>query len=86
MSYGLSRVGPGEVAATYDEVDRIMCTGFNWAGPSALADLYGIERTMKELERYSLPVPELLKSAVKGDIPRPLFRLPNLTVGRYLGG
>ena len=57
-----------------------------WAAPSALADLYGLERTVKELERYSLPVPEILKSAVKGEIPRPLFNLPNLAAGRYLGG
>ncbi len=86
VSYGLNRVGPGEVVATYDEVDRIMSNGFNWAGPSALADVIGLERTMKELERYSLPVPELLKSAVKGEIPTPLFNLPNVTPGRYFGG
>jgi 3-hydroxyacyl-CoA dehydrogenase len=86
MSYGLSRVGPGEVVATYDEVDRIMSNGFNWAGPSALADIIGLERAVKELERYSLPVPELLKAAVRGDIPAPLFNLPNITPGRYFGG
>jgi len=86
MSYGLSRVGPGEVVATYDEVDRIMCNGFNWAGPSALADTMGLPRAVKELERYSLPVPEILKSAVKGDIPTPLFNLPNISSGRYFGG
>ena len=86
VSYGLNRVGPGEVVATYDEVDRIMCNGFNWAGPSSLADIIGLERTAKELERYSLPIPEILKSAVKGEIPTPLFNLPNITPGRYFGG
>jgi 3-hydroxyacyl-CoA dehydrogenase len=86
VSYALNRFGPGEVVAAYDDVDRIMSAGFNWVPPSGLVDIIGVERTIKELERLSLPVPSLLKAAAKGEVATPLFNLPFVTPGRYFAG
>ena len=86
VSYGLNRVGPGEVVETYADVDRIMTAGFNWAPPSGLVDLIGLQRTIDLLKRYSLPVPKLLDAAVRGEVKTPLFNLPFVTPGRYFAG
>lgn len=86
VSYALNRVGAGEVVERYEDVDRIMSAGFNWAPPSALVDLIGLERTVEALERYSLPVPALLTAAKRGDVPTPLFNLPFVAPGRYFAG
>jgi hypothetical protein len=86
VSYALNRFGPGEVVASYDQIDRIMSAGFNWVPPTGLVDLIGVERTVQELERLGLPVPNLLAAARKGDVPTPLFNLPFVTPGRYLAG
>ena len=86
VSYALNRVGPGEVVREYADVDRIMTAGFNWAPPSGLVDLMGLDQTIAMLERYNLSVPALLTAAKKGEIPTPLFNLPSITVGRYLSG
>lgn len=86
ISYGLNRFGPGEVVATYTDVDRIMTAGFNWAPPSGLVDLIGLQRTIDQLKRYSLPVPALLDAASRGEVQTPLFNLPFVTTGRYLAG
>jgi 3-hydroxyacyl-CoA dehydrogenase len=86
VSYALNRFGPGEVVASYDQVDRIMSAGFNWVPPSGLVDLIGVDRTIQELERLALPVPSLLHAASKGEVPTPLFNLPFVTPGRYFAG
>lgn len=86
VSYALNRAGPGEVVQQYRDVDRIMSAGFNWAPPSALVDLIGAGRTRELLERYDLPVPELVAAAARGDVPAPLFNLPFVSVGRYFSG
>lgn len=86
VSYALNRVGPDEVVASYQDVDRIMATGFNWAPPSALVDLIGLDRTIAALERYRLAVPEVLSAARRGELPTPLFRQPHMSAGRYFGG
>jgi len=86
LSYGLHRFGPGEVVAGYDDVDRIMTAGFNWAPPSALVDLIGPARTVRELERAQLPIPAIVAAAARGEVPTPLFRLPSITPGRYFAG
>src|SRR5262245_52189904 len=39
VSYGLNRVGEGEVVAQPRDVNRIMGFGFNWAPPSVLVDV-----------------------------------------------
>jgi 3-hydroxyacyl-CoA dehydrogenase len=80
VSYGLNRVGDNEVVRSASDVDRIMGFGFNWAPPTVLVDVIGLKETVKQLERYSLPVPAVLKKAEPG---RPLFREPNVNVGRF---
>ncbi|MBI2760983.1 MAG: 3-hydroxyacyl-CoA dehydrogenase family protein [Chloroflexi bacterium] len=86
VSYALNRVGKGEVVASYEDVDRIMTAGFNWAPPSALVDLIGLDRTIKGLEQYNLSVPALLTAAKKGEVKTPLFNLPFVSAGRYFSG
>jgi hypothetical protein len=86
VSYGLNRVGPDEVVETYTDIDRIMTAGFNWAPPSGLVDLIGVERTRKLLDQYGLPVPAVVDAAARGDLPTPLFNVPFVTVGRYFAG
>lgn len=86
VSYALNRVGTGEVVASYADVDRIMTAGFNWAPPSALVDMIGVERTIKALEQYGLPVPALLTAAARGEVRTPLFNLPFVAPGRYFAG
>jgi 3-hydroxyacyl-CoA dehydrogenase len=86
VSYGLNRVGPGEVVETYQDIDRIMTAGFNWAPPSGLVDLIGVERTKKLLDRYELPVPAVVDAAARGEVKTPLFNLPFVGLGRYFAG
>lgn len=86
VSYALNRVGEGEVVQRYQDVDRIMSSGFNWAPPSALVDLIGVERTVQALEQNKLPVPAVLGAAMRKEIPTPLFNLPFVAAGRYFAG
>ncbi len=86
VSYALNRVGPNEVVQRYEDVDRIMSAGFNWAPPSALVDLIGARRTQELLERYDLAVPALVAAAACREVPAPLFNLPFVSAGRYLSG
>lgn len=80
VSYGLNRVGPDEVVRSARDVDRIMGFGFNWAPPTVLVDVIGLKETIRQLERYQLPVPKVLKDA-KAD--QPLFREPHVNHGRF---
>ncbi|MHB8575993.1 MAG: 3-hydroxyacyl-CoA dehydrogenase family protein [Dehalococcoidia bacterium] len=88
VSYALNRAGTGPeaVVTRYEDVDRIMSSGFNWAPPSALVDFIGPRRTQELLERYNLPVPALVSAAARGDIALPLFKLPFIAAGRYFAG
>lgn len=80
VSYGLNRVGDGEVVRQPRDVDRIMGFGFNWAPPTVLVDVIGLTTTVAQLERYDLPVPAVLRSA-KADAR--LFTEPNVNPGRF---
>jgi 3-hydroxyacyl-CoA dehydrogenase len=86
VSYALNRVGPAEVVGDYDAVDRIMTAGFNWAPPSGLVDLIGLQQTIDALKRYELPASPLLDAALRGEVHTPLFKLPFVTPGRYFAG
>lgn len=86
VSYALHRVGPGEVVARAEDIDRIMSSGFNWVPPTALVDLIGPAETVAALERCGLPVPALVKAAARGEAASPLFALPFVTPGRYFCG
>jgi hypothetical protein len=83
ISYALNRVGEGEVVREARDVDRIMGFGFNWAPPSVLVDLIGLEETRKQLEKYGLPVPRVLREAQPG---QRLFREPHVNIGRFFAG
>lgn len=55
----------GEVTETQygiDGIDRVMTTGYNWAGPSMLVRMLGGKsRTIELLQSQKLPVPETLR-------------------------
>jgi hypothetical protein len=55
----------GEVTETQygiDGIDRVMTTGYNWAGPSMLVRMLGGKsRAMELLQSKQLPVPDALK-------------------------
>jgi len=80
VSYGLNRVGEGEVVAQPRDVDRIMGFGFNWAPPSVLVDVIGAKETVKAIEAAGLPVPKVLSSLKPGE---KLFRERGVNVGRF---
>ncbi len=80
VSYGLNRVGDHEVVRSARDVDLIMGFGFNWAPPSVLVDVVGLKETIKQLERYDLPVPRVLTDAPAGS---KLFNEPHVNVGRF---
>jgi 3-hydroxyacyl-CoA dehydrogenase len=84
VSYALNRVG--EVVEDYAAIDRIMTSGFNWAPPSGLVDMIGVERTRQALEQYGLPVPSLIEAAARKEVKTPLFNLPFVSAGRYFSG
>lgn len=80
VSYGLNRVGDGEVVAEPRGVDLIMGFGFNWAPPTVLVDVFGVKETIAAIERCGLAVPAVLKNAKPGE---PLFREPHVNIGRF---
>jgi 3-hydroxyacyl-CoA dehydrogenase len=82
ISYALNRVGDNEVVRSARDVDRIMGFGFNWAPPSVLVDLLGVEATLRLLDASRLPVPRVLSEAAKRPHER-LFREPYVNVGRF---
>lgn len=81
ISYAFGRVG--EVTPSIAGIDRIMAAGFNWAPPSALVDLMGIEAAVEMIRESGLVVPELLSDRLDRGDTSPLFSDPALSVGRY---
>ena len=80
ISYALNRVGDGEVVREPRDVDRIMGFGFNWAPPTVLVDVMGVQETIKAIEKAGLSVPAVLAKAKSGER---LFREPGVNVGRF---
>lgn len=80
VSYGLNRVG--EVVKEARDVDRIMGFGFNWAPPSVLVDLMGVDAVVAALERAKLAVPKVLTDPSSGR----LFNEPHVDIGRFFVG
>lgn len=80
ISYGLNRVGEGEVVAQPRDVDRIMGFGFNWAPPSVLVDVIGAKETIKAIEASGLVVPKVLTALKPGE---KLFRERGVNIGRF---
>ncbi len=83
ISYALSRVGDGEVVSEASGIDKIMGYGFNWAPPSALVDLMGLDEAIAAIEAAGLSVPPVLAKAPRD---RRLFDLPAVNIGRFFGG
>jgi 3-hydroxyacyl-CoA dehydrogenase len=81
ISYGLNRVGDGEVVKEPRDVDRIMGFGFNWAPPTVLADLIGVKETIRGIEKCGLKVPAVLAKAKPGER---LFRERYVNPGRFM--
>ena len=82
ISYALNRVGNAEVVRSARDVDRIMGFGFNWAPPTALIDLLGVQTAIGLLEAQQLPVPPVLQQATKHPNER-MFREPHVNIGRF---
>jgi 3-hydroxyacyl-CoA dehydrogenase len=85
VSYALNRVGESEVVRSARDIDRIMGFGFNWAPPTALADMIGLRTTVRLLEAQRLPVPPVLARAAQHP-DQPLFREPHVSIGRFFAG
>jgi 3-hydroxyacyl-CoA dehydrogenase len=81
ISYAFCRVG--EATETIAGIDRIMAAGFNWAPPSALVDLIGLQRVVKMIADAGLVVPGLLQERLDRGDSAPLFHDPALSIGRY---
>lgn len=80
LSYGLNRVGQGEVVREASDMDKIMGFGFNWAPPTVLADVIGVKPSIAAMEKYGIKVPAILSSAKPGER---LFREPFVNIGRF---
>jgi 3-hydroxyacyl-CoA dehydrogenase len=85
ISYALNRVGNNEVVRHARDVDRIMGFGFNWAPPTVLVDLLGVQATIRLLEKHKLTVPPALQQAAKHPSER-MFREPYVNIGRFFAG
>jgi 3-hydroxyacyl-CoA dehydrogenase len=82
ISYALNRVGDTEVVRSARDVDRIMGFGFNWAPPTVLVDLLGVQTTIRLLDKHQLPVSRAIQQAAQHRDER-LFREPNVNIGRF---
>jgi 3-hydroxyacyl-CoA dehydrogenase len=85
VSYALNRVGEHEVVSSTRDVDRIMAFGFNWAAPTMIVDLLGVETTIRLMKSLRLPVPRVIEQAAHHPEQR-LFREPYINVGRFFAG
>jgi 3-hydroxyacyl-CoA dehydrogenase len=83
VSYALNRVGEGEVVRSASDVDQIMGSGFNWAPPSVLVDLWGKEAIIAAMDALGLKVPEVVKSLPRGER---LYRGAAASIGRFFFG
>jgi 3-hydroxyacyl-CoA dehydrogenase len=78
IAYSFERAG--EVTADIRGIDAIMGFGFNWAPPSVLVDLLGIDATRTMIKEAGLRVPASLASVKKGDR---LFDNPTVNIGKF---
>ena len=81
VSYAFHRAG--EVTETIAGIDDIMGFGFNWAPPSVLVDVIGLEDTVAMIERAKLPVPRALAAAASSTAPRRFYTNPHGNIGRF---
>ena len=81
VSYAFHRVG--EVTETIAGIDDIMGFGFNWAPPSVLVDVIGLEATVAMIDKARLPVPTRLSDAVTSSAPKRFYTNPHGNIGRF---
>ena len=81
VSYAFHRAG--EVTETIAGIDDIMGFGFNWAPPSVLVDVIGLEDTVAMIEQAKLPVPRALAAAASSGAPRRFYTNPHGNIGRF---
>lgn len=81
ISYAFHRVG--EVTPELSGIDRIMASGFNWAPPGALVDVFGTAATVNMLEQAGVPVPPLLLEAAERGAGERFFTGANQNIGRF---
>ena len=80
ISYAFHRVG--ECTDTITGIDLIMSAGFNWAPPSALVSVLGIETTLEMLQQADVPIPEsLVQMRERGQAA--VFDDHRLAIGKY---
>lgn len=79
IAYSFARVG--DCTETITGIDLIMGYGFNWAPPSVLVDVIGVEETVDMIQKAGLAVPSALQvCAAEGG---PLFSHPTLNIGKF---
>ena len=83
VSYALHRVGPEEVVDAPHDVDLIMGSGFNWAPPTLLVELFGAKATVAAMESHELAVPRALRTLNEGDS---ILSREHSNPGRYFAG
>lgn len=81
VAYAFNRVN--EVTQTITGIDQIMGAGFNWAPPSVLVDLWGLDETLELLDAHDLKRPKVLNDAKKSGTKEPFFREPRLPIGKF---
>lgn len=81
ISYAFHRVD--EVTPERSGIDRIMASGFNWAPPGALVDIFGVAPTLRMMEQAQVPVPPLLREAEARPGGERFFAHANQNLGRF---
>ena len=79
IAYSFARVG--ECTETITGIDLIMGYGFNWAPPSVLVDVIGVEETVDMIQNAGLAVPSALQTSAKEG--GPVFSHPPLNTGKF---
>ncbi len=77
IAYSFNRAG--DITETITGIDMIMGMGFNWAPPSVLVDLIGLENTCRMLDRCGIEIPLLLQNA---EPDKPFFNEP-INIGKF---
>ena len=67
LCYAAQRVP--EIAASYEDIDKAMCWGFNWEhGPFALWDAIGVTYIYDRLQAEERPVPDIIAKLMQQEV------------------
>jgi 3-hydroxyacyl-CoA dehydrogenase len=81
IAYAFERAG--EVTETITGIDIIMGAGFNWAPPSVLVDIMGVDAAVRMIEQAGLGVPKILADAAASGRPKRFFSHPQWNTGKF---